>query len=171
MKFSKSELEIINQYAAPTKAETLEGMKEAVPIIEDILTKAITVNAIRKLEQIPEPECSQFVAATKAKFLAERNNSIRNRLAAAKAQESIMLGHDLSGKERFRPETRHMITLEVRKDCFVGLKGERFRFYLSDEGYQNAKYSEQEGEIRIKNHATVVAGKLYFDRKPTQQER
>jgi hypothetical protein len=28
MKFSKSELDIICQYAAPTKAETLEGMKE-----------------------------------------------------------------------------------------------------------------------------------------------
>ncbi len=28
MKFSKSELDIICQYAAPTKAETLAGMKE-----------------------------------------------------------------------------------------------------------------------------------------------
>ncbi len=82
-----------------------------------------------------------------------------------------MQGHDLSGKERFRPETRHMITLEVQKDCFVGFKGERFRFYLSDEGYHNAKHSEQEGEIKIKSHAAVVAGKLYPDKKPRQQER
>ena len=58
MKFSKSELEMIDQYAASTKAETLAGMKEAVPVIEDLLTKAITENAIRKLERIPEPECS-----------------------------------------------------------------------------------------------------------------
>jgi hypothetical protein len=93
------------------------------------------------------------------------------KLAAAKVQEPIMQGHDLSGKERFRPETRHMITLEVQKDCFVGFKGERFRFYLSDEGYRNAKHSEQEGEIRIKSHAAVVAGKLYPDKKPRQQER
>ncbi len=132
---------------------------------------AIVENAIRKREKIPEPECSQFVAATKARFLAERDNSIRRRLAAAKVQEPIMQGHDLSGKERFRPETRHMITLEVQKDCFVGFKGERFRFYLSDEGYRNAKHSEQEGEIRIKSHAAVVAGKLYPDKKPRQQKR
>ncbi len=59
MKFSKSELDIIYQYAAPTKAETLAGMKEAVPVIKDLLTKAIVENAIRKLEKIPEPECSQ----------------------------------------------------------------------------------------------------------------
>ena len=142
MKFSKSELEIINQYAAPTKAETLAGMKENVPEIKDLLTKAITENTIRKLE----PECSQFVAATKAKFLAERNNSIHQRLAAAKAQELIMLGHDLAGKERFR-------------------------FYLSDESYRNAKYSELEGEIKIKSHAAVVAGKLYPDKKSKQQEQ
>ena len=169
MKFSKSELDIIYQYAAPTKAETLAGMKEIVPVIKDILTKAIVENAIRKLEKIPEPECSQFVAATKARFLAERDNSVRQRLAAAKLQEPIMQGHDLSGKERFRPETRHMITLEVQKDCFIGFKGERFRFYLSDEGYHNAKHSEQEGEIKIKSHAAVVAGKLYPNKKPRQQ--
>ncbi len=132
---------------------------------------AIVENAIRKREKIPEPECSQFVAATKARFLAERDNSIRQRLAAAKAQEPILQGHDLSGIERFHPETRHMITLEVQKQCFVGFKGERFRFFLSDEGYRNAKRSEQEGEIKIKSHAAVVAGKLYPDKKPRQQER
>ena len=55
MKFSKSELDIIYQYAAPTKAETLAGMKEIVPVIKDILTKAIVENAIRKLEKIPAP--------------------------------------------------------------------------------------------------------------------
>ena len=64
-----------------------------------------------------------------------------------------------------------MITLAVQKDCFVGFKGERFRFYLSDGGYRNAKHSEQEGEIKIKSHAAVVAGKLYPDKKPRQQER
>ena len=81
MKFSKSELDIIYQYAAPTKEETLAGMKEIVLVIKDLLTKAIVENAIRKLEKIPEPECSQFVAATKARFLAERDNSIRRGLS------------------------------------------------------------------------------------------
>jgi len=169
--FSKNELDIISQYAAPTKKETLAGIKETVPVIKDLMTKAIMENAIRKLERIPEPECSQFVAAAKAGVLTERSNSIRQRLVAAKAQESIIQGHDLSGKERFRPQTRHMIILDVKKDCFVGFKGERFRFYLSDEEYRNAKHSEQEGEIRIKSHAAVVAGKLYPDKNPKQQER
>ncbi len=172
MKFSKSELDIICQYAAPTKAETLAGIKEIVSVTADLMTKLIMENAIRRLERIPEPECSQFIASVKAQFPTEQNNnSIRQRLAAAKAQEQILQGHDLSGKERFRPETRHMIMVEVQKQCFVGFKGERFRFYLSDEGYRNAKRSEQEGEIKIKSHAAVVDGKLYPDKKPRQQER
>ena len=171
MKFTKSELEMICRYAAPTKAETLANMREAVPVIEDLLTKAIMENAIRRLERIPEPECGQFVTTAKAGFLAGQDHSIRQRLAMAKAQELIIRGHDLSGKERFLPETRHMIVLDVRRDCFVGLKGERFRFYLSDTGYQKAKQSEQEGEIKIKSHAVVVAGELYPDKKSKQQER
>ena len=51
-----------------------------------------------------------------------------------------------------------MITLEVQKQCFVGFKGERFRFFLSDEGYRNVKHSEQEGEIKIKSHAALSPG-------------
>ena len=166
MKFSKSERDIIYQYAAPTKAETLAGMKEIVPVIKDLLTKAIVENAIRKLEKIPEPECSQFVAATKARFLAERDNSIRQRLAAAKLQEPIMQGHDLSGRERFQPDTRHMIVLDVlNNDSPVGFKGERYRFFLSDGRYRNAVESEKRGEIKIRSHAAVVSGKLYPDKK------
>lgn len=44
MDFTKSELEMLYQYAAPTKEETLAGLKEIVPILErkdDLLTKMI----------------------------------------------------------------------------------------------------------------------------------
>ena len=35
MRFTNSELEMIYQYAAPTKAETIGGMKETVPVIKE----------------------------------------------------------------------------------------------------------------------------------------
>lgn len=41
MRFTNSELEMIYQYAAPTKAETIGGMKETVPVIKDLLTRVI----------------------------------------------------------------------------------------------------------------------------------
>lgn len=171
MKFFKSELEMINQYAASTKLETLDRMKETIPVIKDDLTRAIMENAICKLQKIPEPECSGFIADAKAHFLKKRDNSIHQQLAAAKANQSVLLGHDLMGEERFMQETRHMITLDVlSNDSPVGYKGERYRFFLSDEGYQNAKRSEQRGEIKLNSHAAVTAGHLYPDKKQPGRE-
>ena len=40
-KFTRSELEMVYQYAAPTKEETLAGLKEIVPVIRDAQTKEI----------------------------------------------------------------------------------------------------------------------------------
>ena len=37
-------------------------------------------------EAIPEPECRRFIADTKQRFIQKRDNSIRRRLAEAKAQ-------------------------------------------------------------------------------------
>lgn len=177
MNFTRSELELIDQYAAPTKAETLAGLKEIIPVLEkrnDLLTKAITENAIEKLRKIPEPECSRFIAENKAHFLKERDSSIRQRLDAAKAQtrEPVLLGHDLMGAERFMPEARHMIIVDIlNNDSPVGFKGECYRFFLSDEGYKNAQASEKRGEVKIRSHAAVAAGKLYPDKKLSRPER
>lgn len=85
MNFFKSELEMIYQYAAPTRAETLDAMKEALPAVKDDLTRAIMENAVCKLQKIPEPECSRFIADTRAGFLKEQDSSIRRQLAAATA--------------------------------------------------------------------------------------
>ena len=62
MKFSKNELNVICQNAAPTKAETLAGIKEIVSVTADLMTKLIMENAIRRLERIPEPWCNHVMA-------------------------------------------------------------------------------------------------------------
>ena len=168
MTFTRSELEMIYQYAATDRAATVAGLAEIVPVLKDPLTKAIVKNTIDKLEKIPEPECSCFIADIKARFLKEWDNSIR-RLAEAKAQakEPIMQGHDLTGFERYLPQNRHMIVVDIlSNDSPVGYKGERYRFFLSDEGYKNAKASEQRGEAKIRSHAAVCCGSLYPDKKP-----
>ena len=70
MNFTKSELEMLYQYAAPTKEETLAGLKEIVPVLErkdDLLSKVIVENTIRKLEKLAEPECSRFIADNRAR--------------------------------------------------------------------------------------------------------
>ena len=127
MTFTRSELEMIYQYAATDRAATVAGLAEIVPVLKDPLTKAIVEKTIDKLEKIPEPECSRFIADTKAHFLEERDNSIRQRLAEAKAQakEPIMQGHDLTGFERYLPQNRHMIVVDIlSNDSPVGYKGD-----------------------------------------------
>ena len=89
MDFTKNELDMVYQYAADTKEETLAGLKEIVPVIHDRQTKEIVENTIRKLEAIPEPECRRFIAATKQHFIEQRDNSIWRRLAEAKAQSKV----------------------------------------------------------------------------------
>ncbi|MFR3753105.1 MAG: DUF5720 family protein [Enterocloster sp.] len=42
----------------------------------------------------------------------------------------------------------------------VGYKGEHYRFFLSDEGYQNARRSEPRGEIAIKAMPPCLAESL-----------
>ena len=95
MDFTRSELEMLYQYAAPTKEETLAGLKEIVSALErkdDLLTKMIVENTVRKLEKMAESECSRFIAENRAAFIAERDKSICKRLAAAKVKESVLLG-------------------------------------------------------------------------------
>jgi len=146
MKFTESELRIIYQYSAENREKTLNCLEEIIPSIKEETTKNLIWNTIEKLQKIAEPECSNFITNVKKYFLNKKDNSIHQKLAEAriKSNSAILLGHDLMGEERFMKEAHHMITLEVLNDNSpVGHKGERYRFFLSDEGYKNAKLSEQ----------------------------
>ena len=78
---------MVYQYAAGTKEGTLAGLKEIVSVIHDRQTREIVESTIRKLDAIPEPECRALSQSdTKQRFIQKRDNSIRRRLAEAKAQ-------------------------------------------------------------------------------------
>ena len=93
MNLSKDELAMVNQYATGTKEETLAGLKEIVPVIRDRQTREIVESTLRTLDAIPEPECRRFIADTKQRFIQKRDNSIRRRLAEAKAQARTEKSH------------------------------------------------------------------------------
>ena len=75
-------------------------------------------------------------------------------------------GHDIMALERFDPEVRHMVIFEVLSgDSFAGSKGDRVRLFLTDAGYQKFKERQEQGEVRIENHAKVApGGYLHCDR-------
>lgn len=85
--FNENELEMVYQYAAYTKAETIAGLQEIVPVIKDDLTRGIVASTIGKLQKIPELECSCFIADIKATFLRKRDEAIQRRIAESEERK------------------------------------------------------------------------------------
>ncbi len=55
-----------------------------------------------------------------------------------------------------------MVTVDIlNSDSPVGFPGEPYRFFLSDEGYSNARAREKWGEIRIKNLPDLAHARIY----------
>lgn len=90
------------------------------------------------------------------------NNSLKEQLK--KSAQPEITGHELMDLARFGEDTRHMIIFDVLTwECPVGDKGERVRIFLTNEGYQKALQSQERGEMKIKRHARVKKGDLFFD--------
>ncbi|MEA5056668.1 MAG: DUF5720 family protein [Anaerotignum propionicum] len=97
----------------------------------------------------------------KNKTIGELLEEARKKSGAAK-----LAGHDIMDLERFAPDTRHMIVFDVlTHESPVGCKGEKTRAFLSDLGYNRALENERLEHIKIRNHAKVRAGNLYYDHK------
>lgn len=90
--------------------------------------------------------------------------------ARVKAGAQEYKGHSYMDLMRFDDDTRHMIIFDVLTyQARVGDKGERMRLFLSDTGYEKAKNDEEKGNIKIRSHARVIKGNLFYDSKA--QER
>lgn len=79
-------------------------------------------------------------------------------------------GHAYMDLARFNENTHHMIIFDVLShDSPVGFKGDRMRLFLSDAGYQKALKEQKKRHIRILNHAKVICGDLFYDRKDAEK--
>lgn len=171
MKFTKNELIMVGRHASGGREETIEKLDRERAVSEDALDRAFMYNAAEKLKRLAEPECSRFIAGVLS-AMAELDGSIHRKLALAKAEKNVVLGHDMSGRERFQEDTGHMILFDVLKDSSpAGSRGDHYRAFLSDERYRNAKQSEERGEIKIRSHAAVRDGCIIPDRKQREHAR
>ena len=100
--------------------------------------------------------------------LPKGSRTVGEMLAEARQRSGAeqLKGHDIMALERFDPEVRHMVIFEVLSgDSFAGSKGDRVRLFLTDAGYQKFKERQEQGEVRIENHAKVApGGHLHCDR-------
>ena len=93
--------------------------------------------------------------------LPKGSRTVGEMLAEARQRSGAeqLKGHDIMALERFDPEVRHMVIFEVLSgDSFAGSKGDRVRLFLTDAGYQKFKGRQEQGEVRIENHAKVAPG-------------
>ncbi len=87
--------------------------------------------------------------------------------ARQKSGAEKLKGHDIMVLERFDPEVKHMIVFDVLSgNAPVGDKGDKMRLFLTDAGYQKFLDSQEQGEVKLKNHAKVAPGDhLHYDRR------
>lgn len=83
-----------------------------------------------------------------------------------KAGANEYKGHEYMSLNRFAEDTKHMIIFDIVSDkCDWGDKGDRMRLFLNDTGYSKALSFEKDKQIKIKSHANVRAGNLFYDSK------
>ena len=84
--FNADEINLIYQFGEQGKAETCANLSAILPQIKDSQTKQIVSTTLDKLNALSETSCKELTATTKRRKIAERDHSIRARLAKAKEQ-------------------------------------------------------------------------------------
>ena len=95
--------------------------------------------------------------------------SIKNQLQKENRKKHIN-GHDPTAPERYAPETRHMVILNVIKSYAGHKPGGRVRQFLSDEGYNEVTTADAQGNVKIIRHACVRMGELYYNTTEREEQ-
>ena len=78
-------------------------------------------------------------------------------------------GHGMTAPERYTPDTRHMVILNVIKSYAGHKPGGRVRQFLTDEGYNEVITANASGDVKIIRHARVRVGELDYDAPEREQ--
>ena len=88
--------------------------------------------------------------------------SIKEQLRQPRRDKHIS-GHSMTAPERYTPDTRHMVIMNVIKDHAGYKTGGCVRLFLSDEGYNEVMQTDGRGNVKIIRHARVRMGALDYD--------
>lgn len=188
MDFTKDELNMVYQFGADTKADTLKELQQIQPYLRDRKLRDIVDSTLQKLSSMSETECQKFIVEIRQQFIAERDRSIEERQRAARQGHTFagrqkrktigdlleearrksgaekLAGHDIMDIMRFADDTRHMVVFDVLSDeSTIGFKGDKTRVFLTEQGYQRTLENQALGYIKILNHAKVYQGHLIYD--------
>ncbi|MCL1794387.1 MAG: DUF5720 family protein [Oscillospiraceae bacterium] len=75
----------------------------------------------------------------------------------------------MTAPERYAPDTRHMVILNVIKTYAGHRPGGRVRQFLTDDGYNEVISADAQGNVKIIRHARVRVGELDYDTPEREQ--
>jgi len=75
----------------------------------------------------------------------------------------------MTAPERYAPDTRHMVIMNIIKDYAEYKPGGRVRQFLTDEGYNEVISADAQGNVKIIRHARVRVGELQHDAPEREQ--
>ena len=169
MELNEMEKKLLFQVEGDYQSKVLNELYMTVRYSNDSEQRGAAQSLMAKLRVLSDAECMDLVKDIQKNYrLPHPPRTIGERIAEARQRSGAekLKGHDIMALERFDPEVRHMIVFDVLSyDAPVGDKGDKMRLFLTDAGYQKFLDSQERGEVKLKNHAKVSGGNLYYDRR------
>lgn len=169
MNLNENEKRMVYQLESTCQIAVLNEIAMTHRYIRNQTTKDTAESLLSKLRLLSDKECMDLVKDVQKNYrLPDKARTIGELLAEARQKSGAekLSGHDIMGLERFAPDTKHMIILDVlSNESPMGYKGDRLRLFLTEQGYQKALASQDKRFVKIKNHAKVINGHLHYDRK------
>ena len=169
MNLNENEKRMVYQLESTCQIAVLNEIAMTHRYTRNQTTKDTAESLLSKLRLLSDKECMDLVKDVQKNYrLPDKARTIGELLAEARQKSGAekLSGHDIMGLERFAPDTKHMIILDVlSNESPMGYKGDRLRLFLTEQGYQKALASQDKRFVKIKNHAKVVNGHLHYDRK------
>lgn len=169
MELNEMEKKLLFQVEGDYQSKVLNELYMTVRYSNDSEQREAAQRLMAKLRILSDAECMDLVKDIQKNYrLPHPPRTIGERIAEARQRSGAekLKGHDIMALERFDPEVRHMIVFDVLSyDAPVGDKGDKMRLFLTDAGYQKFLDSQERGEVKLKNHAKVSGGNLYYDRR------
>ena len=169
MELNEMEKKLLFQVEGDYQSKILNELYMTVRYSNNSEQREAAQTLMSKLRVLSDAECMDLVRDIQKNYrLPHPPRTIGEKIAEARQLSGAekLKGHDIMALERFDPEVKHMIVFDVLShDSPVGDKGDRMRLFLTEAAYRKFLDSQERGEVKLKNHAKVSGGHLYYDRR------
>lgn len=169
MEFTQTEKSLIFQCESNVRQGVIHELSLRLSYTQESAMFQTISQLLRKLHAMPEDVCNAAITNIQKSYIPSAGSkTMGERIAEARRQSGAekLKGHDIMALERFDPAVRHMIVFDVLSwEANVGDKGDKMRLFLTEAGYNKALADQAKGNIKIRNHAAVIAGNLRYDHR------